>query len=148
MRSFLLELCGQLFQAIGEREGHRIRLDVQAPEVQMSSDQAVPLALIVTEAVSNAAKYAFPGGRSSSVSVRLALLEGDRISLTLQDDGIGIPAGRAETETGVRDGLGIQLIRGFAKQLGATLEVTEGNGTVYHLELALHRGERHQQAVA
>ena len=142
MRSFLLELCGQLFQAIGEREGQRIRLDVEAPEVQISSDQAVPIALIVTEAVSNAAKYAFPGGRSGSVRVRLALMDGDRLSLTVQDDGVGIPAGRAETETGVRDGLGIQLIRGFAKQLGATLVVTEGEGTTYHLELTLHRERR------
>ena len=144
MRSFLLELCGQLFQAIGEREGHRIRLEVDAPELEISSDQAVPLALIVTEAVSNAVKYAFPGGRSGLVSVRLCLLGGERISLTVQDDGVGMPAGQAETETGVRDGLGIQLIRGFAKQLGATLEVTEGAGTRYYLELQLlHReGER------
>ena len=146
LRSFLLELCGQLFQAIGEREGHRITLDVEAPELEMSSDQAVPIALIVTEAVGNAVKYAFPGGRSGLISVRLALLPDDRISLTIRDDGVGIPSGRAETETGVRDGLGIQLIRGFAKQLGATLEVTEVEGTVYHLELALHRDGRRKAA--
>lgn len=143
MRSFLLELCGQLFQAIGEREGHRIRLDVESPELSMSSDQAVPVALIVTEAVSNAVKYAFPNGREGSISVRLVVLDGERISLTIQDDGVGIPAGRAETETGVRDGLGIQLIRGFARQLGAALDVTEGaiggHGTRYHIELRLRQ---------
>ena len=137
MRGFLLELCGQLFQAIGEREGHRIRLDVEAPELQMSSDQAVPVALIVTEAVSNAVKYAFPDARSGTVSVRLCTLAGGRISLTIEDDGVGIPEGQAETETGVRDGLGIQLISGFAKQLGASLTVSQGDGTRYHLELLL-----------
>ncbi len=141
MRGFLLELCGQLFQAIGEREGHRIRLDVEAPELQMSSDQAVPVALIVTEAVSNAVKYAFPGARSGTVSVRLCTLAGGRISLTIEDDGVGIPAGQAETETGVRDGLGIQLISGFAKQLGASLTVSQGDGTRYHLELLLRHAD-------
>ena len=126
MRSFLEELCGQLFQAIGEKEGRRIRLEIEAPEIVMSTDQAVPLALVVTEAVSNAIKYAFPGGRSGLVSVRLAEEVEGIATLVIEDDGIGIPAGRAETESGVRDGIGIQLIRGFARQLGATLDVVEG----------------------
>ncbi len=127
MRSFLFELCGQLFQAIGETEGRRIRLEIDAPEIVMSTDQAVPLALVVTEAVSNAIKYAFPGGRSGVVSVRLTEEVEGIAKLVIQDNGIGIPAGRAETETGVRDGIGIQLIRGFARQLGATLDVLEGD---------------------
>ncbi|NPD67387.1 sensor histidine kinase [Lichenicola cladoniae] len=146
MRSFLLELCGQLFQAIGEKEGRRIRLDIEAPEIVMSTDQAVPLALVVTEAVSNAIKYAFPGGRSGVVSVRLAEETTGIATLVIEDDGVGIPAGRAETEAGIRDGLGIQLIRGFARQLGATLEVVEGEpgsdikttGTRYTLQVPLH----------
>jgi len=146
MRSFLEELCGQLFQAIGEKEGRRIRLEIEAGEIVMSSDQAVPLALVVTEAVSNAIKYAFPGGRSGVVSVRLAVEVEGIATLVIQDDGVGIPAGRAETETGIRDGLGIQLIRGFARQLGATLEVLEGEadetghgtGTRYTLMVPLH----------
>jgi two-component sensor histidine kinase len=146
MRSFLEELCGQLFQAIGEKEGKRIRLEIEAGEIVMSSDQAVPLALVVTEAVSNAIKYAFPGGRSGVVSVCLAVEVEGIATLVIQDDGVGIPAGRAETETGIRDGLGIQLIRGFARQLGATLEVVEGEadetghgtGTRYTLMVPLH----------
>lgn len=146
MRSFLEELCGQLFQAIGEKEGRRIRLEIEAPEIVMSTDQAVPLALVVTEAVSNAIKYAFPGGRSGVVSVKLAEETPGIATLVIEDDGVGIPAGRAETETGIRDGLGIQLIRGFARQLGATLEVVEGEpgsdikatGTRYTLQVPLH----------
>ncbi len=135
MRPFILELCGQLLEAMGEREGRRIQLEVEAPEIEMSSDQAVPLALVVTEAVSNAIKYAFPNGRSGHVAVRLTRSGANTLELVVQDDGIGIPAGRAETETGIRDGLGIQLIRGFARQLGATLTITEDNGTRYHLVL-------------
>ena len=161
MRSFLQELCAQLFQAIGEREGRRIQLHIEAPEIAMATDQAVPLSLIVTEAVSNAIKYAFPGGRSGHVHVSLSELgsgegglgegglgegglgeSGEGMGrLVIRDDGIGIPAGRAETESGVRDGLGIQLIRGFARQLGATLAVREGEaseGTCYSLTFPLH----------
>ena len=143
MRQFLVELCGQLFQAMGEKAGERLRLEIEAPELKMSSDQAVPLALIVTEAVSNAVKYAFPGGRRGSISVRLTT-EADHAELQIHDDGVGIPAGRVETAAGTRDGIGLQLIRGFARQLDATLDVQEGgaedgNGTRYKVVLPLRR---------
>jgi hypothetical protein len=143
MRSFLKELCGQLLQAMGGTD--RITLNIEASELQISSDQAVPMALIVTEAVSNAAKYAFPGGRRGKITVRL-ITERDVARLVIEDDGIGIPAGRIETETGIRDGIGLQLIRGFARQLGATLTVTEDLGTRYDVELRLRRSAAREHA--
>ena len=138
MREFLVELCGQLFQAMGEAPGRRLHLHIEAPELKMSSDQAVPLALIVTEAVSNAVKYAFPSERSGNVWVCLAT-DGETAELNVRDDGVGIPAGRVETEAGTRDGIGLQLIRGFSRQLGATLEVKEGGGTQYVVRLPLRK---------
>jgi two-component sensor histidine kinase len=146
MRSFLQELCTQLFQAIGEKQGRRIQLQIEAPEIAMATDQAVPLSLVVTEAVSNAVKYAFPGGRSGYVKVSLSELGDGMGRLVIQDNGVGIPAGRAETETGIRDGLGIQLIRGFARQLGAQLEVHEGEGTCYTLTFPLHPQEEEEDS--
>lgn len=136
MRPFLQELCGQLFSAMGEREGERVALQIEAADVEVSSDQAVPLALIVTEAVSNAVKYAFPGGRRGHVLLRLGAAE-ETLTLRIEDDGVGIPAGRADTEAGVRDGIGLQLIRGFVRQLGATLLVEEGDGTRYTVTIPL-----------
>ena len=136
MRSFLVELCGQLFQAMGETAGDRIVLAIEAPELRMSADQAVPLALIVTEAVTNSVKYAFPAGRRGHISVRLTEAAGE-LDLVIEDDGVGIPDGLAVTEAGTRDGLGRQLIRGFARQLGASLDVKEGQGTRYAVRLWL-----------
>ncbi len=136
MREFLMELCNQLFTAMGEVIGARLQLSVEAPALKMSSDQAVPLALIVTEAVSNALKYAFPAGRTGHVSVTLQS-DGATATLDVCDDGVGIPIGRTQTESGVRDGLGIQLIRGFARQLHATLLVEELIGTRYVVTMPL-----------
>ena len=137
MRSFLTELCGQLFQALGPAAADRVHLDIQAADLRIASDQAVPLALIVTETVANAVKYAFPGGRSGNILVQLTA-EGDQARLVIQDDGVGLPPGRSDTETGVRDGIGIQLVRGLARQLGATLTVNEGNGTRYEVAMRLN----------
>jgi two-component sensor histidine kinase len=138
MPLFLTELCGQLFQAMGETEGKRIKLTIESSPLQMSSDQAVPLSLIVTEAVSNALKYAFPGGRHGNVAVRLHS-DGETAELVVEDDGVGIPDGKHESETGPRDGIGITLIRGFARQLGGELTVEEKNGTRYTLRMKLQR---------
>ncbi len=139
MRIFLLELCGQLFQAMGEREGDRIQLLVDAVPLEMASDQAVPLSLIVTEAVSNSVKYAFPGGRRGHVAVRFSV-EGDTAHLVIEDDGVGTSTEKGDSETGPRDGLGIQLIRGFARQLKAELRVTDGNGTRYEVDIPTQPG--------
>lgn len=138
MRTFLRELCGPLFQAMGETEGERLALEIDAPELKMSSDQAVPLSLIVTEAVTNAIKYAYPAGRRGTITIRLTKV-GDDVDLDIHDDGVGIPAGRVETEAGTRDGIGIQLINGFTRQLGGKLEVQEGCGTRYRVRMRLRR---------
>ena len=137
MPGFLVELCSQLFQAMGEVPGQRIQLAIEASPLQMSSDQAVPLSLVVTEAVSNALKYAFPDRRSGHITVRLTSDE-HNADLLVEDDGVGIPAGQIDTEAGPRDGLGITLIRGFARQLGATLTVHEEAGTHYSLRMPLN----------
>ncbi len=138
MREFLVELCGQLFHAMGEIPGKRLQLHIDAIELKMSSDQAVPMALIVTEAVSNAVKYAFPGGRNGNIWVRLST-DGEMAELEVRDDGVGIPAGRVETEAGTRDGIGLQLIKGFSRQLGATLDIREGDGTGYQVRMPLRK---------
>ncbi len=144
MRVFLSDLCGPLLQAMGPTGDERIRLEIDAPELQMTSDQAVPLSLIVTEAVTNAIKYGFPDGRSGVVSIRLTS-DGSEVTLDIRDNGVGIPAGRVETEAGTRDGIGIQLIRGFSRQLGATLTMNDDNGTRYLIRMKL-RQERIEPA--
>jgi two-component sensor histidine kinase len=110
---------------------------VDAPELQISSDQAVPMAMIVTEAVSNAARYAFPGGRSGSIQVHLNV-EGARARLVVADDGVGFPDEPADPNA-AQGGIGIQLIRGFARQLGASLTVQKEAGTRYQVDMILRR---------
>ncbi|MDT7953286.1 MAG: sensor histidine kinase, partial [Acetobacteraceae bacterium] len=82
MRVFLADLCGPLLLAMGQGGDERIRLDIDAPELQMTSDQAVPLSLIVTEAVTNAIKYGFPDGRAGTISIKLTAA-GDDVELDI-----------------------------------------------------------------
>jgi len=130
MRAFLNELCVQLFQSFHEEVGARIDLVIDASELQMSSDQAVPIALLVTETVSNALKFAFPEGRGGAIRVALAAEDGTA-RLVIADDGIGLPA--EDDATPAREGIGRELIRGFARQLGADLRVSQEAGTLYEI---------------
>lgn len=134
MRSFLSELCGQLDQALGAASANRIGLRIEAADLRIASDQAVPLALIVTETVGNAIKYAFPGNRAGNILVRLTPEE-KGATLVIEDDGVGLPPGRSDTETGVRGGIGLKLVRGLARQLGATLTIDERQGTRYEIAI-------------
>ena len=122
MRSFLEELCGQLFQAMGEVKGQRHQA-CRSPRPRSCgcrSDQAVPLALIVTETVSNSVKYAFPDRPDAAASPSTLTQEADqRMDLLIEDDGVGIPAGQSDDgDRGCATGSGCKLIRGFSQAAG------------------------------
>jgi two-component sensor histidine kinase len=133
LADFITEMVEQLFQAFGETPNDRIRLHVDVADVTLTADQAVPLALIVTESVTNALKYAFPDGRSGTIEVKAREVDGRRLFVIVADDGTG-PT-RPDPARG--DGLGARLMDAFAKQLGARLTTVVDAGTVVTIELPL-----------
>lgn len=145
VQSFLEELCSILLSANGMNAQTRIRLQLDIEHVLISPDQAVPIALIVTEVVSNALRYAFPEGRTGHIAIGLhkvvpAPAEKDGlVELKLGDNGIGIDAGQATESRTRREGIGMQLIRGFARQINAEMTVSNENGTWYTLHFIPER---------
>ncbi|GAA4493761.1 sensor histidine kinase [Gluconacetobacter tumulicola] len=140
MEHFVTELCSQIMQAAGHAGGGRLDLSVHAATLELEPDQAVPLALIITEIVSNAIKHAFADGRRGTISVRLERVEPSQARLDIADDGIGLAGGyRLSGEE--RSGIGMQLIRGFARQLGGSLKIIEEDGTRYILLFPLKAEE-------
>jgi len=136
LRPFLEELGQQLFAALGERPGQRIALVVEADELEIVTDQAVSLALLVTETVTNAIKHGFPDARSGTVTVTVHA-EGDDVTLTVRDDGLGM---KLDEEEGSQ-GIGLTLIRGFAQHLGGEIEIRGEGGTELVLRFTLRRRE-------
>jgi two-component sensor histidine kinase len=115
LRPFLTELANQQFASHSEAPGERIALRLDVADIGISTDQAVSLSLFVTEAVGNAVEHAFPDQASGTVWLSVAVEGGDAV-ITVQDDGLGLP------DRGARPrGLGLQLMEGFAKQLGGQL---------------------------
>ena len=136
LRPFLEELGQQLFAALGERPGQRITLLVEADDLEIVTDQAVSLALLVTETVTNAIKHGFPDARSGTVTVAVHAQDDD-VTLTVRDDGLGL---RLDDEE-AGQGIGLTLIRGFAQHLGGEIEIHRDGGTELVLHFPLRRRE-------
>ncbi|MBC9178377.1 sensor histidine kinase [Pseudoroseomonas ludipueritiae] len=147
LRPFLQELCQQLFSALGEKPGRRINLVVEAGQLEIVTDQAVSLALLVTEAVTNSIKHAFPQGSTGTITISVHTEpaeaseegeDGEEVFLSIRDDGQGMDE---EGEGG--GGIGMTLIQGFAQHLGGEIERHHGPGagTELNLRFPLRRRE-------
>lgn len=102
-----------------------IGFGVEVEHVQLELAQAIPLALIINEAVTNSIKYAFPGHRKGMI--RLALgVDGETIRLVVADDGIGFDP---PAEGVMGSSLGLQLIRGLCGELKGGLSIDGSKGT-------------------
>ncbi len=115
---------------------------IEAREVGIPLDIAVPCGMIINELVTNALKYAFPEERRLSglppCMVRVALTgDGERFTLTVADNGIGLPPGYQWQQATT---LGLMLVRMLGlHQLGGDCAVTGDDGTSFTLTFSLHR---------
>jgi PAS domain S-box-containing protein len=131
---YLQALAGHLRDSLDPRGA--IRLRVTAPEIWMNLDTAIPCGLIVNELVTNALKYAFPQHRPRpgidvcEIAVA-ADWDGATYTLTITDNGIGLPASLDWTTTRT---LGLRLVRMLGQhQLGGQIELDGAGGTRFSL---------------
>jgi two-component sensor histidine kinase len=123
---YLSKVVTHLFESFNVNPA-QIKWRVNAKDVDVSIDQAVPCSLILNEMITNSIKYAFPEGRRGEISISFAL-EGDRYILDYRDNGVGVPAGSVLERSG---SLGMQLIQGLTRQLDGTVTIDTTNGVHY-----------------
>jgi two-component sensor histidine kinase len=119
--AFLSDLCGEIGRASGCPDG--ITTDVQ--RVDVPTDMAIPLALIVNELVTNVIKHVGP---PCEMSLRSEV--GNALKLTISDTGQGPPQDQR------RLGLGTRIVDAFSTQLGAHVETKRVSGG-YTIELTV-----------
>lgn len=98
----------------------------------VSSEKATALALLINEVVTNAIKYAYPGGEAGELRVNLTPpdQEGQSI-LQIADYGVGFDTSVVASGTGTR------LIDGAVRQLGGQYHVDSEDGTRFTATLKL-----------
>lgn len=113
----------------------QVCLAVDAQNIALPVDIALPCGLIVHELISNALKHAFPDGRKGKISIELHDHEGEHAVLHIADDGVGFPEyfNLVESKT-----LGLQLAFGLANQLGGRLELAKQPSADFKLTFIKH----------
>jgi len=127
---YLRNLATHLFHSY-QVEITRVQLKIQAEEVHLNINTAIPCGLIVNELISNALKHGFPEGRKGKLEIDLSAVPEDGYVIQVKDDGVGFPAGLdfRKTET-----LGMQIVNTLVEQIGGRLELSRGPNTVFRLE--------------
>ncbi|QQS12192.1 MAG: sensor histidine kinase [Rhodospirillales bacterium] len=125
---FINDLVRQLSAGQEGAGAASVRFDIRAPVMAVGPDTAIPLGLIITEAVGNAFRHAFAGVEAPRIVIQGAE-SGGEVEFAIEDNGVGVD--EASLETRARSGLGLTLIRGLATQLGGAAEVgpAVGGGT-------------------
>jgi len=112
--SYLREVINDLETSVAP-----CKIQLEAPEeIRFAADRAILVALVVNELVLNAGKYAYPASNEGMIWVRIVQTDKNFASVSVRDEGIGMPAGFDPT-TSKR--LGSRLINALAKQLRAEL---------------------------
>jgi two-component system, sensor histidine kinase PdtaS len=105
--------------------GNRIRFTVAVQPFELDVALAVPVGLIINEAVTNSVKYAFPGNAGGAIKIAVRQPGAEGIVLEITDNGIGLPAGFDWQHT---QSLGMSLMQGLAKQLDGRFSIINSNG--------------------
>jgi PAS domain S-box-containing protein len=124
---YLRNLATHLFHSY-QVEASRVQLRIEAEEVHLNINTAIPCGLIVNELVSNALKHGFPEGRKGQLDIDLHRVAGDGYVLRVTDDGVGFPEGLdfRKTET-----LGMQIVNTLVSQIDASIDLAREKGTKF-----------------
>jgi two-component sensor histidine kinase len=125
MQQYLEELL-QVLELSYSNSQKNIKTVISAIGVDFDVTQAVPISLIVNEAVCNAYKHAFENKKTGTIVVTIIKENETNYSLIIKDDGVGLPEGFDIKQL---KSIGFDLIYGLARQLKGKLVVTSTEGT-------------------
>ena len=117
----------------------RITITSDVEEIILPVDTVVPCGLIINELVTNSLKHAFPNNRSGEITISCKRSEGGHITLTVCDNGIGIPD---DIDYQNLKSLGMRLVYSLTDQLNGTLQCDNEQGTRFTIEFECNRHEK------
>jgi len=119
---------------------NHVRFDLNLEPVQLDVGQAVPLGLILNEAISNAVKYAFRDGRDGLISITVKQQADEYLQLTISDNGAGLPPDFDAHKSG---SLGMSLMKGLSSQLNGSFIIENNQGVRIMIEFKREKVMQH-----
>jgi two-component sensor histidine kinase len=125
-----------IVQPIVKTYGDNADISFDIDPVLIDRDHATPLALLLSELVTNALKYAFADGNRGEIAISLKAGTGGRSTLTVADNGVGFATDPDEGSMGMR------LIKGIVAQLNGTYSFANDGGTRFTADIWLSQAAR------
>jgi two-component system, sensor histidine kinase PdtaS len=139
MDKYIGELVEYLEDSFRGESGVQFILNIEP--LRLSITQAIPVALIINEAVTNSMKHAFPDKRLGMITISMYKND-DEITLLMADNGIGIGDCPSVTNTG---SLGLELMKGLATEIYGRIDFASESGTkitmTFHQDIPVVRSE-------
>lgn len=134
MGIYLPELLNYLQASFDQHQ--KILFKIHIENIQLDISQAIPVGLILNEAITNSIKYAFPHTAEGVIHIGMERTAHGRIRLSVSDNGVGIPAYWREN---LSNTLGLRLMKGLSEDLQASfvIEIEMGTKVVVEFE-AIH----------
>ncbi|MBS9477130.1 sensor histidine kinase [Ancylobacter radicis] len=119
LRTYFTQLCESLGASM-IADADRLSIAVTVDDSAVDPDVSISLGLIVTELVINALKHAFPDQSKGRIEIDYRSADGDW-TLSVSDNGIGLPTGSDAPKAG----LGTGIVEALARNLRGTIEVSD-----------------------
>ncbi|BBK32976.1 two-component sensor histidine kinase [Stella humosa] len=120
-------------EALADQLGHAHSLGQRGISIRLALDSvpipaaaAVPVALLITEALSNAVKHGYPDGARGVIDLSFSRGEDGNAELRIADDGAGLPVAE-DGQARIQPGIGMALMQAFARQLGGKMRLEAGD---------------------
>ncbi|MDA3940318.1 MAG: ATP-binding protein [Spirochaetia bacterium] len=110
-----------------------ISVEKQIDDFQLDPKRLVPVGIIVNELLTNTMKYGFSGRDSGHIEVIVKENNG-KITLTIQDNGVGLPEGFNISEA---KGFGLMIVKILCEQLKGDFTIENKKGTRSTLEFCI-----------
>ena len=124
MNIYVQELVVYLAESFGDPDN--IKFEVAVAQMLLDVDQAIPIGLIVNEAITNSLKYAFPDGKKGNIRISIENNDQGSNKLVISDNGIGFSKSNLLNKSA---SLGIKLMEGLAHQLQGEFDLQTQHGT-------------------
>ncbi len=121
LRPYLSAVCSSIGASM-IHDHALLTLDVNIDDITIAAGPSMTIGLIVTELVINSLKQAFPGNRSGKILVEYHA-RGPNWTLSVTDDGVGMP----ENPDEAKPGLGTSIVLALSEQLEAKVEIVDSN---------------------
>lgn len=132
LRSYFTQLCESLAASM-IADPDRLSISVTVDDSAVEAGVSASLGLIVTELVINALKHAFPDQRTGRIAIDYNSTGSDW-TLSVTDDGIGMPSGSDAPKAG----LGTGIVEALARNLKGEIRLSDADpGTAVTVT---HRG--------